>query len=220
MEEKSVTVVEQQNQLQTSVLDAPPAMMVEQVTAMANVLKDVIEKQKMFQKIGPNKYVTCEGWATLGTMLGVLPVEKEVKKIPNGYEAYINLVNKNTGVVIGGASNICTREEKTWKNRDEYAIRSMAITRATGKAYRLAFSWIVTMAGYKGTPAEEMPQQTAPAQEIYQHDHQPHFERLTKYLERREIPASHYYEISEKMNGKPITTSVMEEIISSVVEKG
>jgi hypothetical protein len=32
----------------------------------------------------------------------------------------------------------------------------MAVTRATGKAYRLAFSWIMNLAGYEVTPAEEM----------------------------------------------------------------
>jgi len=32
----------------------------------------------------------------------------------------------------------------------------MAITRATGKAFRLAFSWIVVLAGYEATPAEEI----------------------------------------------------------------
>jgi hypothetical protein len=32
----------------------------------------------------------------------------------------------------------------------------MAITRATGKAYRLGLSWIVTLAGYSPTPYEEM----------------------------------------------------------------
>ncbi|MBK8185727.1 MAG: hypothetical protein IPK63_23660 [Candidatus Competibacteraceae bacterium] len=33
----------------------------------------------------------------------------------------------------------------------------MAQTRATGKACRLAFSWIMSLAGYEPTPAEEMP---------------------------------------------------------------
>jgi hypothetical protein len=32
----------------------------------------------------------------------------------------------------------------------------MAQTRATGKACRLAFSWIMSLAGYEPTPAEEM----------------------------------------------------------------
>jgi hypothetical protein len=33
----------------------------------------------------------------------------------------------------------------------------MAQTRATGKACRLAFSWIMSLAGYEPTPAEEIP---------------------------------------------------------------
>lgn len=36
------------------------------------------------------------------------------------------------------------------------ARRSMAGTRATSKAARLAFSWIIELAGFKSTPAEEM----------------------------------------------------------------
>lgn len=32
----------------------------------------------------------------------------------------------------------------------------MAATRATSKACRLSFSWIMTLAGFAGTPAEEM----------------------------------------------------------------
>ncbi len=38
----------------------------------------------------------------------------------------------------------------------------MAITRATGKACRLAFSWIMTLAGYDPTPAEELVDDQAP----------------------------------------------------------
>ena len=33
--------------------------------------------------------------------------------------------------------------------------RSMAITRATGKAARVGFAWVMTLAGYSGTPLEE-----------------------------------------------------------------
>ena len=41
--------------------------------------------------------------------------------------------------------------------RGPAARRSMAQTRATGKACRLAFSWIMALAGYEPTPAEELP---------------------------------------------------------------
>jgi hypothetical protein len=40
----------------------------------------------------------------------------------------------------------------------------MAQTRATGKACRLAFSWIMSLAGYEPTPAEEIPLSDEPPQ--------------------------------------------------------
>jgi hypothetical protein len=38
-----------------------------------------------------------------------------------------------------------------------FAIASMAQTRALGKAYRMGLSWIMKMAGFEGTFAEDMP---------------------------------------------------------------
>ena len=51
------------------------------------------------------------------------------------------------------------RSERRWNNADEYAVRSMAVTRATGKACRLSFSPIMALAGKATTPAEEMPEE-------------------------------------------------------------
>lgn len=183
---------------------------------MANVLKDVIEKQKMYSTIQGNKYITVGGWNTLGTMLGVTPREESVHEIEDGWYAKVDLINR-AGMVIGGASAICTRDEKSWKARDGFALRSMAITRATGKAYRLAFSWIVNMAGYAETPAEEMPFEPAVAkkatkkkQEIFSKDNQEHLDRLDKFLEQREVPAEYHLAIAEHMNGKVISKEIIE----------
>ena len=133
-----------------------PQDVIERAESVATPLAKLIEKKKLFTLIGNKKYVQVDGWATLGAMLGVLPREVKSLKIDNGYEAYVELVRTTDGAVIGGASAICTREERNWNNRDDYAIKSMAATRATGKAYRLAFSWIMNLAGYESTPAEEM----------------------------------------------------------------
>ena len=46
--------------------------------------------------------------------------------------------------------------EKTWAGRDDYALRSMAQTRATSKAMRQPLGFIITLAGFDATPAEEM----------------------------------------------------------------
>jgi hypothetical protein len=49
-----------------------------------------------------------------------------------------------------------TRDEKRWKDADDYAIKSMAQTRAGAKALRNAFGWVAELAGYASTPLEEM----------------------------------------------------------------
>lgn len=133
------------------------ADVIQRATVIATELKNIIKNKKLYKTIGNKEFVQVEGWSTLGAMLGVLPRERHVSQIENGYEAYVELIRASDGVIIGGASAICTRDEKNWGSRDEYAVRSMAITRATGKAFRLGFSWIMTLAGYEVTPAEEMP---------------------------------------------------------------
>jgi hypothetical protein len=60
------------------------------------------------------------------------------------------------GVVVGRAEAMVSRAEETWSRRDDYALRSMAETRAESRAWRKAIGWIVHLAGYNPTPAEEM----------------------------------------------------------------
>lgn len=73
-------------------------------------------------------------------------------------------VRTPAGVVVGRAEAMCSRAESTWATRDDYALRSMAETRAESRAFRRAIGWIVHLAGYNPTPAEEMPPETpAPA---------------------------------------------------------
>jgi hypothetical protein len=62
-----------------------------------------------------------------------------------------------SGQVVGAAEAMCTHSENTWRNRDEYALRSMAQTRAVSKALRLPLGFVMQLAGYEATPAEEMP---------------------------------------------------------------
>jgi len=144
--------------LETEVLPADPREMLQKASDIATPLAKFIHERKLYSEMKGKKYVHVEGWATLGSMLGVLPKEKYVRELEDGsYEAYIELVNRHTGVVLGGASSICGVDEKRWGSADKYARRSMAITRATGKAYRISFGWIIKVAGYEATPAEEMP---------------------------------------------------------------
>lgn len=145
---------------------AGPAAVIREASAIAEQLAEIVNSRQLYSTISGRKYVKVEGWTTLGAMLGVLPREVETHRIEDGWESTVELVRANDGQVIGRGSAICTREERNWAKRDDYAVRSMAITRATGKAYRLGFSWVMALAGYEPTPAEEMdgsePQHRAP----------------------------------------------------------
>lgn len=157
MSEESKEIVQAKEEVALGSLMAnSPDDVVKRATGVATALAKIIEKKYLFVQIKNKKFVRVEGWNTLGAMLGVIPREREVTQIEDGWQAYVELVRASDGLVIGGASAICTRQEKNWRERDEFAVRSMSITRATGKAFRLSFSWIMSLAGYEPTPAEEM----------------------------------------------------------------
>lgn len=147
-------------------LMSTPKDMVNNAVEIANIFKNVVDSQGFKKKIGAKDYLLVEAWTTMGSLLGVLPRESRVIEHPDGsYEAYVDLVSVNTGRVVGGGSGYVGSDEQTWQSRPKFARRSMAITRATGKAFRLGFSWMANLAGYESTPAEEMEgvQQYAPA---------------------------------------------------------
>jgi hypothetical protein len=139
-------------------IDERPAEIIQHGKEIAKTLAAVIMECHLYKVIQDRKYVMVEGWTTLGGIIGVQPREVEVKRLEDGsYEGTVELVRVRDGMVVGGASALCGMDEPTWAKRPEYARRSMAVTRATGKAYRLAYSWIIKLAGYEATPAEEMP---------------------------------------------------------------
>jgi hypothetical protein len=75
--------------------------------------------------------------------------------IGKGWEARAVVINRE-GREVAGAESMCLRSERAWSKRDEFAVRSMAQTRASGKALRLALGYIVTLAGWEALPAEEI----------------------------------------------------------------
>lgn len=135
---------------------ATPSALVAGATELATELARIIQRQHLSTTIQGRQHVNVEGWTTLGIMLGV--TAREVQTIEQGggvYVSTVELVRMCDGACISRASAECG-DEKPWNTRPKYARRSMAQTRATGKACRLAFSWIMSLAGYEVTPAEEM----------------------------------------------------------------
>ena len=134
---------------------AKEAGIIKQASEYASVLSDVIEKQKLYTNIKGRKYVRVEGWQVLGALLKCRAVITEVKETPEYFEATAEIINQR-GEVMGRGVARCYFSEKNWQDRDKYAVLSMAQTRAIGKAYRNNFAWILGLAGYEPTPAEEV----------------------------------------------------------------
>lgn len=137
---------------------ADPKEMIHRAAGLADALAEIINQQKLFTVIKNKKYVWAEGWTTMGAMIGVTPIEESCEPLPDGkgYRAKVKLVRLFDGMQVGGASAICRQTEKGWNPDDDYATHSKAITRATGKAFRLSFAWIMKLAGFEATPAAEI----------------------------------------------------------------
>ena len=127
-------------------------------TDWANALADVMERRRLYQVIGTKKYPQVEAWLTVGRMDNVVARESgSPRRLEDGgYEAEVDLVRLSDMAIVGHASAICGMDEPRWAKAAEYARRSMAVTRATSRAFRLQYSWVMALAGYEPTPAEEM----------------------------------------------------------------
>ena len=144
-----------------SLLEGTPNERVTQATEIANALAPVIAQKKLYATISGRRFVTYEGWTTLGALVGVFPVLAWTRPIEGGWEARVE-ARTYAGAVIGAAEAQCTRSESSWKTRDDYALRSMAQTRAGSKALRMPLGFIMALAGYEATPAEEMAHENTP----------------------------------------------------------
>lgn len=147
----------------TDLYRAPsPEETVARASAQATVLTRVIEDQKLYSTISGRRHVKVEGWTTVAALNGVVPREvgRPQRQEDGSYYAVVELIRVADGSVVGRASSLCGGpDEPMWAGRPEYARASMAVTRATGKACRMLFSWIVTLSGFDATPAEEMPRE-------------------------------------------------------------
>jgi hypothetical protein len=138
-----------------------PASIVARATALATALADVIEQKNLYKRIGNKNHVLVEGWTLLGSMVGVFAEVEWTRPTDDGWEARA-VARTLGGNIVGAAEAMCSKSEGTWRNRDQYAIRSMAQTRAVSKALRLPLGYIIELAGYSATPAEEMDHEPRP----------------------------------------------------------
>lgn len=133
----------------------------ETLKQFAKELKTFIVTQNLYTNIVGKNYVNVEGWQFAGLSMGLIANVVSCKRLDRdgevAYEATVEVYSGDR--VVSRAFTLCSNKEDKKKRFDEYAIASMAQTRGIGKAYRMLLGPLMKMAGYEGTPAEEMDEQ-------------------------------------------------------------
>lgn len=154
-----------------------PQKVLDEARLAAAALQDVISKKKKPVIMNGEQYLEFEDWQTLGRFYGVTARVRDTHPLnmgsAQGFEATAEAVRAD-GMVISAADAMCMNDEEKWGMRPKYEwqdgervkvgevqtpfyqLRSMAQTRACAKALRNVLAWVVVLAGYKPTPAEEM----------------------------------------------------------------
>lgn len=156
-----------------------PEAALQQAARIASAAMHMIETQGLVQAFGQGRHVKVDGWLCIARLANARthvawerPLRDDSGNVirdgqgrPFGWEASVEVLNQH-GEVVGDAVSQCARDESNWRSRDDYAVRSMAQTRATGKALRVALGFVAAMAGFDATPAEELPPRPARAPHV------------------------------------------------------
>lgn len=129
-------------------------------SAKAQALARLAESQHLYTPIGASKHLRVEGWLTIGRAYGYtvgtggsMLIGDPVAPLGVRATAY---VYDQAGLTVGQADGFCMREEENWTDKPIAQLAGMAQTRAVSRALRQLLAWVVVLAGYSPTPAEEM----------------------------------------------------------------
>jgi hypothetical protein len=131
--------------------------------ALAQEVARIVRENGLSMHFGsnPREYVFVEGWLAISRANNEQPhaTVKEVVRDPETGDELIHArawLSDARGTILGRADGYCSTGESRWRDKPFYARASMAQTRALAKAMRLRHAWVMVMAGYSPTPAEEM----------------------------------------------------------------
>jgi hypothetical protein len=145
--------------------------------ARVTALEPLREQVRIVQALAPQitgryaitlqgkSYVQVAGATLLANAMGysVREVSVERKEFGGGlfgWEATCEILDLETGTIIGRGSGIVTDDENPWGKRPQFARRAMASTRAAGRALRLSLGHLFAYLGDKvqTVTLEEMPE--------------------------------------------------------------
>lgn len=132
---------------------------------LVNELMKYVDDNKLAVNIAGKKYLMIEAWQFVGSQLNLTAIVTDVnnetflpetgKAIPQ-YTAIVEVYHNPTGQLVSRGFASCSKSESKKASFDAFAVMSMSQTRAIGKAYRNILAWLPKLAGYEGTPAEEI----------------------------------------------------------------
>lgn len=137
-----------------------PAQVMVQAREAAKVLQDVISRKPKPVIVNGEQYLEFEDWQTVLHFYGLSVKTGDAQPVEvwgvKGFKAHADVIENRTGLIVGGAESYCMTDEDNWKDKPMFQVASMAQTRAGSKASSNVARWVVVLAGYRGTPAEEM----------------------------------------------------------------
>lgn len=159
----------------------PPAVVLEEARKAAVLLKDVVDKKPKPVMMNGERYLEYEDWQTVGRFYGITAKVTSTAFVEygsiKGFTAHAVALRAD-GLEISAAEADCLNDEEKWSTRSKYEwqgepgrrekvkvgeenvplfqMKSMAQTRACAKALRNVLAWVVVLAGYRPTPAEEL----------------------------------------------------------------
>lgn len=145
-------------------INRAPDLVLEEAQKAAIALSKVIEGKAKKVQFNGKTYLQFEDWQTLGRFYGVTAVVQSTKYVEfgeddekvRGFESQAQALLVNTNQVISAAEAMCLDDEPNWSKKPLFQLKSMAQTRACAKVLRNVLAWVVVLAGYQPTPAEEM----------------------------------------------------------------
>ncbi len=155
-----------------------PTQVLQQAQERAGALMRVVREHKLAVQMKGQQYLRLPAWQLLGAFYGlsaaVVSIEEsrdETGRLQS-VTAWAEAVWQRTGRVVSRAAGRCDRSERLvrsdgteyrrWENADDFAIISMAQTRAIARALRHVLGFVPELAGFESTPAEEMPYEPEP----------------------------------------------------------
>jgi hypothetical protein len=141
------------------VVARPPELVLAEAKKAATALKDVVATKHKPVVFNGEQYLEFEDWQTVGRFYGVTAkiITTEFVDFGDAKGFLAKAVAIRTdGMEVSAAEAMCLNDEGNWKSKPLFQLRSMAQTRACAKALRNVLAWVVVLAGYRPTPAEEM----------------------------------------------------------------